>query len=254
MIPMKRSYKRIKKAFVSHPVLSNKILVLSFVGVLGIVVANSASAALGGPSVMSLLTSKGQTTSKTATVDKQAIVSPSTSPSPKPSPTPSPTTPPQGTTVNGQTYGQHVANEPTATTFSTKPLILSVSSVSLMSGGYSGNVTASSPDGSQLCPVSSQTSNFSAVYNSPACGSTQVFRIGSAYTVPSGTYTSTRICFHSKPSALRRLPNGDCDSDNSDCFGPSVFIFTQRSQRNSDRERSQCYRGCSATGPNYLCW
>jgi hypothetical protein len=226
---MKRSYKRIKKAFVSHPVLSNKILVLSFVGVLGIVVANSASAALGGPSVMSLLTSKGQTTSKTATVDKQAIVSPSTSPSPKPSPTPSPTTPPQGTTVNGQTYGQHVANEPTATTFSTKPLILSVSSVSLMSGGYSGNVTASSPDGSQLCPVSSQTSNFSAVYNSPACGSTQVFRIGSAYTVPSGTYTSTRICFHSKPSALRRLPDGDCDSNNCDCFVTSVFVFTQRS-------------------------
>src|SRR5437868_13776306 len=112
---MNRRYPKILNALVSHPALSNKVLLWSFVGLRGVVVATSASAALGGPSVMSLLSSRSQTTGKTATVDKQAIVSPSASPSAKPSPTPTPTTPPQGATVNGQTYGQHLANEPTAT-------------------------------------------------------------------------------------------------------------------------------------------
>ncbi len=80
-------------------------------------------------------------------------------------------------TIGGNTYGAEVVpgEAGSASWPSNEPLVLSATQVSYGQGGHSAEITASSPDGYDICNVSQYNLNLVAATNYPGCGAHSVF-------------------------------------------------------------------------------
>jgi hypothetical protein len=189
------------KQFTSWLPLGNtraKYAIWAGAAVVIVVSAGTASAALGGPSVRSLLSLNSKPAKAQHQVEaKRQAASPTPTPStsttvPTPEAPKTAAAPAYGVTVSGNNYGQHLANEPTATIWSSKPLVLSTYSISIHAGTTSPTIVATSPDGYPLCLIAGlgPGQNMAALnIGSTSCGPSRDFVIQVPSSTAPGTYT-----------------------------------------------------------------